>query len=64
MVERDAYCIDILTQISAVRAALDKVAVELIRDHAKHCITHTADAGKQTKQANELANAISRMLPR
>ena len=36
MVEEDTYCIDILTQVSAAKAALDKVALELLRDHARH----------------------------
>ena len=55
MVAEDKYCIDILTQISAARAALDKVAVELIRDHARHCL-----AGKEGR-ADELADAVARM---
>ena len=56
MVDADKYCIDIITQISAARAALDKVAVELIRDHARHCL-----AGRNDR-ADELANAVARML--
>ena len=39
MVAEDKYCIDILTQVTAAQAALDKVALELLRDHAKHCLT-------------------------
>lgn len=62
MVENDEYCIDILTQINAVRAAVDKVAVELMRDHAKHCIAHAENEAEQNKKADELVNAISRML--
>lgn len=65
MVEEDKYCIDILTQISAAQAALDKVALELLRDHAKHCL---ADDRIQSKgsadKAEELVGAISRMLSR
>lgn len=65
MVRADKYCIDILTQISAAQAALDKVAFELLRDHAKQCLT---DDGVQTKgtgdKADELVGAISRMLSR
>ena len=65
MVEDDVYCIDILTQINAAQAALDKVALELLRDHATYCLTndavnHTDQAGK----ANELTKAIGRMLSR
>jgi CsoR family transcriptional regulator, copper-sensing transcriptional repressor len=63
MVEDDKYCIDILTQVSAVKAALDKVALELLRDHARHCLSndhvHAKDEGDK---ADELVNAIGRML--
>lgn len=62
MVAEDAYCIDVLTQISAVQAALDKVAVELLRDHARHCMAHTTDETEQKAKADELVNAIGRML--
>lgn len=62
MVEEDKYCIDILTQISAAQSALDKVAVELVRDHAKHCMMNAeTDADKRAK-ADELVTAIGRML--
>lgn len=63
MVQDDKYCIDILTQVSAAKAALDKVAIELLRDHAKHCLTNEEvhAHGKEDK-ADELVNAISRML--
>mgnify|MGYP001054926778 CR=1 FL=1 len=63
MVEQDKYCIDILTQVSAAKAALDKVALELLRDHAKHCLTNDSvhSEGKNDK-ADELVGAISRML--
>jgi len=61
MVADDKYCIDILTQISAARSALDKVAVELVRDHAKHCLSGHGN-GKGDERADELADAISRML--
>ena len=62
MVEEDTYCIDILTQINATRAALDKVAVELLRDHAEHCMVHIKDPVEQKKKADELVSAVSRML--
>lgn len=64
MVEGDKYCIDVLTQVNAAQAALDKVAIELMRDHAKHCMTHVTDESEQKAKADELANAISRMLSR
>ena len=64
MVKEDKYCIDVLTQVNAAQAALDKVAIELMRDHAKHCMTHVTDEVEQNAKADELANAISRMLSR
>jgi CsoR family transcriptional regulator, copper-sensing transcriptional repressor len=64
MVESDKYCIDILTQINAAQAALDKVAVELLRDHAKHCMANTANEAEQKDKADELVSAINRMLSR
>lgn len=64
MIEEDKYCIDILTQVNATQAALDKVAIEIMRDHAKHCMTHITDETEQNAKAEELANAIGRMLSR
>ncbi|MGB4758559.1 MAG: metal-sensitive transcriptional regulator [Candidatus Saccharimonadales bacterium] len=63
MVEQDKYCIDILTQVSATKAALDKVALALLRDHARHCLSndHVHSRGEGDK-ADELVNAIGRML--
>lgn len=62
MVDEDSYCIDILTQITAVQAALDKVALELLRDHAKHCLTK--DSQSSSTKADELVGAVGRMLAR
>lgn len=62
MVEADKYCVDILTQISAAQAALDKVAVELLRDHARHCMSASSNKEERTQKADELALAVSRML--
>ncbi len=63
MVQDDKYCIDILTQVSAAKAALDKVALELLRDHAKHCLTNDdVQAHGEKDKADELVGAISRML--
>lgn len=65
MVEEDKYCIDILTQISATQAALDKVALELVRDHAKHCLTNDElTHGSTDEKANELVGAIGRLISR
>ena len=65
MVEEDKYCIDILTQINAAQAALDKAALELLRDHARHCLTNDAvHAHEGESKADELVNAVGRMLSR
>jgi len=65
MVEEDKYCIDILTQINAAQAALDKVALELLRDHAKHCLTNdNIKTHGSTDKADELVSAVGRMLSR
>lgn len=63
MVGEDTYCIDILTQVSAAKAALDKVALELLRDHARHCLSNDhIHSQSEGDKADELVNAIGRML--
>lgn len=63
MVQDDKYCIDILTQVSAAKAALDKVALELLRDHARHCLNNDeVHSHGENNKADELVGAISRML--
>ncbi len=63
MVDEDAYCIDILTQISAIEAAMDKVALELLRDHTKHCLMNKAIGPKsQDEKINEVVTAVGRLL--
>jgi DNA-binding FrmR family transcriptional regulator len=47
MIEDERYCIDVLTQIRAVRAALDKVEQETLGDHLKHCVAHAFHAGSE-----------------
>lgn len=65
MVEDDTYCIDILTQITAAQAALDKVALELLREHAGHCLTNpNVKPARGDDKVDELVGAISRMLSR
>jgi DNA-binding FrmR family transcriptional regulator len=63
MVEEDRYCIDILTQLQAVRAALAKVETELLRDHLGHCIEGaivSGDKDEQRKKAEELIELLQR----
>lgn len=47
MIEDERYCIDVLTQIRAVRAALDKVEQETLSDHLQHCVAHAFHAGSE-----------------
>jgi DNA-binding FrmR family transcriptional regulator len=65
MVADDRYCIDVLTQINAVRAALDKVALGLLDGHARHCLLggHGGPA-EPDEQVAELMGAVGRMLSR
>ena len=63
MVEDERYCIDILTQISAVQAALDKVALGLLDDHAHHCVIG-AKPGDQQERTEELMGAVGRLMRR
>jgi len=64
MVEEDRYCIDVLTQISAARAALDKVALGLLDDHAHHCVLGAATAGERDAKTAELMTAVGRLMRR
>ena len=63
MVEDDRYCIDVLTQISAVQAALDKVALGLLDDHARHCVIDGPD-GEKDDRTEELMAAVGRLMRR
>ncbi len=61
MVEEDQYCIDILTQISAVSNALKKTAVALLDDHIRHCVTDSASGGDKDL-VSEATAAIERLV--
>jgi DNA-binding FrmR family transcriptional regulator len=63
MVEDDRYCIDVLTQINAIQAALDKVALGLLDDHARHCVMG-ADPADQVDKTDELMAAVGRLMRR
>jgi DNA-binding FrmR family transcriptional regulator len=63
MVEEDRYCIDVLTQISAARAALDKVALGLLDDHARHCVMGEEEERRE-ERTEELMGAVGRLLRR
>jgi DNA-binding FrmR family transcriptional regulator len=63
MVEEERYCIDIVTQISAVRAALRRVEEEILKDHVSHCVEHaiaSGDKAEQRKKIAELMNVVGR----
>ena len=63
MVEDERYCIDVLTQISAVQAALDKVALGLLDDHARHCVMGAGE-DDQPEKTDEMMAAVGRLLRR
>ena len=63
MVEDDRYCIDVLTQISAIQAALDKVALGLMDEHARHCVIGAAPE-TQGEKTEELMAAVARLMRR
>ena len=58
MVEEDRYCIDVITQIGAVRAALRRVEEELVHDHVGHCVHHAIDSGDKTEQRKKIAELV------
>ena len=58
MVEEDRYCIDILTQVQALRAALAKVETEILKDHLGHCIEGAIVSGDKTEQRQKAAELI------
>jgi DNA-binding FrmR family transcriptional regulator len=63
MVEDDRYCIDIVTQIAAVRAALRRVEEEILRDHVAHCVDHAIasdNKAEQRRKIEELMAVVSR----
>jgi DNA-binding FrmR family transcriptional regulator len=65
MVDEDRYCIDVLTQIGAIQAALDKVALGLLDDHARHCLLGEGHGPKDAgEQADELMSAVGRLMRR
>jgi DNA-binding FrmR family transcriptional regulator len=61
MVEDERYCIEVLTQITAIEAALDKVALGLLEDHARHCVIGGGEV-RQEERTGELMGAVRRLL--
>jgi DNA-binding FrmR family transcriptional regulator len=64
MIEDDRYCIDVLTQISAIRSALDAVAIGLVDGHVRHCVADAVTAGgaEATERLDEATAAIARLI--
>jgi len=58
MVDEDRYCIDIVTQISAVRAALRRVEEEVLRDHVAHCVEHAIASGNKADQREKITELM------
>jgi DNA-binding FrmR family transcriptional regulator len=58
MVEEDRYCIDVVTQISAVRAALRRAEEEILRDHVGHCVEHAIASGNKAEQRRKISEII------
>jgi DNA-binding FrmR family transcriptional regulator len=62
MVDEDRYCIDVLTQVSAAKAALNAVALELLQDHTEHCVAEAIRSGDGTAKIRELNDAVERLV--
>ena len=66
MVDDDRYCIDVMTQISAVQAALKRVTDEVLKDHVAHCVEHAITSGDKAGQREkiaELMDVLGRLKP-
>jgi DNA-binding FrmR family transcriptional regulator len=59
MVDEDRYCIDIVTQISAVRAALRKLEEEILKDHVSHCVEHAISSGNKDDQRQKITELMA-----
>jgi DNA-binding FrmR family transcriptional regulator len=64
MVDEDRYCIDVLTQVSAVQSALNSVALVLLRDHTEHCVAEAIRSGEGDEKVRELSEAVERLVRR
>ncbi len=64
MVEEDTYCIDILTQLNSVNAALKAVGMGLLDAHVRHCVRESIEQGNGDKKVEELMTAVGRLAGR
>ena len=62
MVDEDRYCIDVLTQVGAIKAALDAVALVLLQDHTEHCVVEAIQSGDGSQKVRELNEAVQRLV--
>jgi DNA-binding FrmR family transcriptional regulator len=62
VVDEERYCIDILTQISAAQAAIDKVALALLDEHTRHCVVGADSAEAREEKSAEMMEAVGRLL--
>ena len=62
MIDEDRYCIDVLTQLSATRAALESVSLQLLADHTEHCVAEAIRSGKGNQKVRELNEAVERLV--
>lgn len=62
MVDEDRYCIDVLTQVNATKAALESVALQLLADHTEHCVTEAIQSGDGKRKIRELNQAVERLV--
>ena len=62
LVEEDTYCIDILTQLNSVSAALKAVGLGLIDDHVRHCVRESLERGEGDAKVEELVSAVARFV--
>lgn len=61
MVDQDRYCIDVLTQLAAVRAAVDRVGLEVVGEHVTHCVVHAPEEVRD-ERARELVQSLGRFV--
>lgn len=59
LIEEDTYCIDVLTQVSAVKSALDRVAMLLLEDHLAHCVVGAAESAVESGDSTEVQHKVS-----
>ena len=64
MVDEDRYCIDVITQISAIQAALDKVALGLLEGHTRHCVVEGRAEGTPDELTGEIMSSVARLMGR